>query len=230
MLSGNITIDNASKSFTIQNAVTLDLNGFSITRSGDSSSKLFAIKNNGSLTLNDSKGTGTVNSTYPVQLYSNATFIMNGGTITSSHGAALDIYTSAVNVKVEINGGSVTVAQGNSDNVFGIRGKENVKVDIKGGDILGAGSNRLAMYVSGDKDGAIELNINGGSVQHTGQAIQAYSGAVINVSGDAVIRSETNTAISTQSGYGVVELNMTGGTISTAAALAMLCMPGRRAE
>lgn len=134
---------------------------------GDSSSKLFAIKNNGSLTLNDSKGTGTVNSTYPVQLYSNATFIMNGGTITSSHGAALDIYTSAVNVKVEINGGSVTVAQGNSDNVFGIRGKENVKVDIKGGDILGAGSNRLAMYVSGDKDGAIELNINGGSVQHT---------------------------------------------------------------
>ena len=215
VLSGNITIDNASKSFTIQNAVTLDLNGFSITRSGDSSSKLFAIKNNGSLTLNDSKGTGTVNSTYPVQLYSNATFIMNGGTITSSHGAALDIYTSAVNVKVEINGGSVTVAQGNSDNVFGIRGKENVKVDIKGGDILGAGSNRLAMYVSGDKDGAIELNINGGSVQHTGQAIQAYSGAVINLSGDAVIRSETNTAISTQSGYGVVELNMTGGTIST---------------
>ena len=63
VLSGNITIDNASKSFTIQNAVTLDLNGFSITRSGDSSSKLFAIKNNGSLTLNDSKGTGTVNST-----------------------------------------------------------------------------------------------------------------------------------------------------------------------
>lgn len=44
VLSGNITIDNASKSFTIQNAVTLDLNGFSITRSGDSSSKLFAIK------------------------------------------------------------------------------------------------------------------------------------------------------------------------------------------
>ena len=37
VLSGNITIDNASKSFTIQNAVTLDLNGFSITRSGDSS-------------------------------------------------------------------------------------------------------------------------------------------------------------------------------------------------
>ena len=28
VLSGNITIDNASKSFTIQNAVTLDLNGF----------------------------------------------------------------------------------------------------------------------------------------------------------------------------------------------------------
>ena len=81
-----------------------------------------------------------MNSTYPVQLYNNATFIMNGGTITSSHGAALDIYISAVNVKVGDQRRSVTVAQGNSDNVFGIRGKENVKVDIKGGDILVLGA------------------------------------------------------------------------------------------
>ncbi len=213
-LSGDIEVG-AGQGFTIQNAVVLDLNGFAISRSGDSNGKLFTVKNNGSLTLNDSKGTGTVNSTYPVQLYSNATFIMNGGAITSNRGAALDIFSDSVNVKVAINGGSATVAQGNSDNVFGIRGKENVKVDITGGDILGTGGNRLAMYVSGSRDGAIELNISGGSVQSAGQAIQAYSGAVIHVSGSGVIHSETNTAISTQSGYGAVELNVTGGTIST---------------
>ena len=74
----------AGTQFDIENAVTLDLNGFSITRAGDSSSKLFSVKNNGSLTLNDSKGGGAIHSTYPVQLWSNSAFIMNGGDITSS--------------------------------------------------------------------------------------------------------------------------------------------------
>ena len=117
-------------------------------------------------------------------------------------------------VKVEINGGTFSVKEGNSDNVFGIRGSKNVVVDIKGGELQGAAGNRLAMYVSGDKDEAITLNISGGSVKSEGQAIQAYSGAVINVSGDALIHSESGVALSTQSGYGVVELNMTGGSFS----------------
>lgn len=202
----------AGTQFDIENAVTLDLNGFSITRAGDSSSKLFSVKNNGSLTLNDSKGGGAIQSTYPVQLWSNSAFIMNGGDITSSRGAALDIYTGASNVKVEISGGSL---EAGADNTFGIRGSENVVVDIKGGEILSQ-TNRLAIYVSGAKDNAIQLNISGGSIQNEGQAIQAYSGAVVNVSGSANIHSETGTAISTQSGYGAVELNILGGNISTA--------------
>ena len=169
-------------------------------------------KNNGSLTLNDSKGGGAIQSTYPVQLWSNSAFIMNGGDITSSRGAALDIYDGASNVKVEINKGSL---EANADNTFGIRGSENVVVDIKGGEIRSQ-TNRLAIYVSGNKDNAIQLNISGGSIQNKGQAIQAYSGAVVNVSGSANIHSETGTAISTQSGYGAVELNILGGNISTA--------------
>lgn len=211
VLSGDIEIGAANTSFRITNEVVLDLGGFSIVRNGNSSNPLFDIKSGGSLTLNDSQGTGAINSTYPVKLWSGSTFIMNGGSITSSRGAAVDIFDSSANVKVEINAGSLTA---NADNTFGIRGSENVTVDIKGGTITSE-TNRLAMYVSGKKDGAIEINISGGSIQNVGQAIQAYSGAVINVSGNAEVYSETGTAISTQSGYGVVELNVTGGSITT---------------
>lgn len=211
VLSGNIEIGAANTSFSITNEVVLDLDGFSIVRNGNSSNPLFDIRNGGSLTLNDSQEIGAINSTYPVKLWSDSTFIMNGGSITSSRGAAVDIFNSAANVKVEINAGSLTA---NADNTFGIRGSENVTVDIKGGTITST-TNRLAMYVSGKKDGAIEINISGGSIQNVGQAIQAYSGAVINVSGNAEVYSETGTAISTQSGYGVVELNITGGSITT---------------
>ncbi len=210
-LSGNIEIESANTSFSITNTVSIDLCGYSITRSGTGSRELFSVKNGGSLTIGDSVGTGAITSSYPVKLWSNSTFVLNGGSITSPKGAALDIFTSASNVTVEINGGSLTA---NADNTFGIRGSANVKIDITGGTITSS-TNRLAIYISGDNDNAIELNIRGGTIENEGQAIQAYSGAVINVSGDASIHSETGTAISTQSGYGAVVLNVTGGSITT---------------
>ena len=212
-LSGSITLEEGT-AFSISKEVVIDLNGNSITREGESSKPLFSVNKNGVLTLNDAAGAGGVYSSYPFRLYSGSQMTVNGGTVISSNGAALDIYTSASDVKVEINGGTFSVKEGNSDNVFGIRGSKNVVVDIKGGELQGAAGNRLAMYVSGDKDEAITLNISGGSVKSEGQAIQAYSGAVINVSGDALIHSERGVALSTQSGYGVVELNMTGGSFS----------------
>ncbi len=204
-------IELVSTSFTVNKAVVLDLNGFTLTRTGSVNSPLFAVKNGGSLTLNDTVGTGGINSTYPVQLFSNASFTMNGGNIVSPNGAAIDIFTSASNVTVTMTGGSVLAS---ADNTFGIRGSQNVHVAISGGKI-GSSTNRLAMYVSGDRAGAIQLDISGGSIENEGQAIQAYSGAVINVSGNAYIHSKTNTAISTQSGYGVVELNVSGGNITS---------------
>ena len=60
VLSGNITIDNASKSFTIQNAVTLDLNGFPSLPRATAAANCLPLKTNGSLTLNDSRGTGAL--------------------------------------------------------------------------------------------------------------------------------------------------------------------------
>lgn len=212
-LGNNITITTASRQFKISGkTVTLDLNGFALTRKGESSSDLFSINNGGSLTINDSRGGGSITSSYPVQLMSNSTFVLNGGGITSPKGSVIDIFNSVTNVLVEMNGGSV---KGAADNTFGIRGKSNVKVNINGGVISSAPGNRLAMYISGDNDNAIEINFTSGQITAKKQAIQAYSGAVINVSGDASIHSDTGVAISTQSGYGTVELNVTGGSITT---------------
>lgn len=213
-LGTNIEITNENLGYKISGkSVVLDLNGFALTRAGTTQTALFQISNGGSLKITDSKGTGSITSSYPVDLWSNSTFVLNGGAITSPKGAAIDIDTFASDVQVEINGGSAIALL--ADNSFGIRGKSNIKVDINGGTISVNPGNRLAMYISGNKDDSIEINMTGGKVTAQGQAIQAYSGAVINVSGDAEIHSNSGVAISTQSGYGVVELNVKGGSITS---------------
>lgn len=217
-LGTNIEITNENLGYKISGkSVVLDLNGFALKRAGTTQTALFQISNGGSLKITDSKGTGSITSSYPVDLRSNSTFVLNGGAITSPKGAAIDIYTLASNVTVEINGGS---AYASADNSFGIRGNSNIKVDINGGTISANPGNRLAMYISG-KDNSIEINMTGGKVTAQSQAIQAYSGAVINVSGDAEIHSNSGVAISTQSGYGVVELNVKGGSITSGTSYAV---------
>lgn len=163
-LGTNIEITNENLGYKISGkSVVLDLNGFALTRAGTTQTALFQISNGGSLKITDSKGTGSITSSYPVDLRSNSTFVLNGGAITSPKGAAIDIYTLASNVTVEINGGS---AYASADNSFGIRGKSNIKVDINGGTISANPGNRLAMYISG-KDNSIEINMTGGQGHRT---------------------------------------------------------------
>ena len=212
-LGANITLTTTRQQFAISGkTVTLDLNGFALTREGTGSSPLFSINNGGKLTINDQKGGGSITSSYPVKLWSNSTFVLNGGDLISAKGAVIDIVNRAKNVLAEMNGGSAGFTDtATNDNVLGIRGGENVKVNINGGEIAAAPDGRLAVYISGDKAGAIEVTIAGDSrITATGKAIQAYSGAVINVSGNAEIHSENGNAISTQSGYGVVSLTVGG--------------------
>ena len=78
-LGADITLSEQSQQFKISgNSVTIDLNGFNLTRGGTSSKDLFYINNNGFLTINDSKGEGTITSSYPIQMMSNSKFILNG--------------------------------------------------------------------------------------------------------------------------------------------------------
>lgn len=94
-LSGSITLEEGT-AFSISKEVVIDLNGNSITREGESSKPLFSVNKNGVLTLNDAAGAGGVYSSYPFRLYSGSQMTVNGGTVISSNGAALDIYTSAI--------------------------------------------------------------------------------------------------------------------------------------
>lgn len=216
VLGGSFEID-SRLGITITQPVTLDLNGYTVTETyGANNNFVIAIKEGGSLTINDSAGDGAIIAEdedygYGIQLYSGATLIVNGGTIETTQ-EAIDIRTSASNVKIEINGGKVVSTK---DNVLGVRGNSNIVVDIKGGELVSGG--RTGMYVSGDNEDSIIINMTGGSLTQTADggmsgAIQAYEGATINVSGTASITSEASTAVQVQEN---VILNVSGGSISS---------------
>lgn len=201
---------------TITQPVTLDLNGYTVTETyGAQNNFLITITEGGSLTINDSAGDGAIIAEhasygYGIQLYSGATLIVNGGTIQSTQ-ETIDIYTVASNVKVEINGGNIISTD---DSVMNVRGNSNIAVDIKGGELVSSG--RTAMYVSSYDEGAITINMTGGSLTQTADgglsgAIQAYKGATINVSGTASITSNSSSAVQVQEN---VVLNVSGGSIA----------------
>ena len=124
-LTGDITVD-TKQNWIITNDVVLDLNGHSITSTyNESNYFLFTVKG-GTFTLNDSSepSTGKIEikdatSSYPLRLTgTGSTFTMNGGTITAAEDA-LDIYTSAQNTTVKINGGTLSSS---TYSTLGIRG------------------------------------------------------------------------------------------------------------
>lgn len=216
VLGGSFEID-SKLGITITKPVTLDLNGYTVTETyGEINNFIITIREGGSLTINDTAGNGAIIAQdssygYGIQLYSGATLILNGGTIQTTQ-ESIDIYTVASNVKVEINGGKVISSD---DNVLGVRGNSNIVVDIKNGELISGG--RTGMYVSSYDEGAITVNMSGGSLTQTADggmsgAIQAYKGATINVSGTASITSEASTAVQVQEN---VILNVSGGSISS---------------
>lgn len=215
VLGGSFEID-SRLGITITQPVTLDLNGYTVTETyGAINNFVIAIKEGGSLTINDSAGDGAIIAEhedygYGIQLYSGATLIVNGGTIETTQ-EAIDIRTSASNVKIEINGGKVVSTE---DSVLGVRGNSNIVVDIKGGEMVSGG--RTGMFVSGDNEDSIIINMTGGSLTQTADgglsgAIQASKGAIINVSGTASITSNSSYGVQVQEN---VVLNVSGGSIA----------------
>lgn len=215
VLGGSFEID-SRLGITITQPVTLDLNGYTVTETyGALNNFLITITEGGSLTINDSAGEGAIIAEdeeygYGIQLRSGATLIVNGGTIQSTQ-ETIDIYTVASNVKVEINGGKVVSTE---DNVLGVRGNSNIAVDIKGGEMVSGG--RTGMFVSGDNEDSIIINMTGGSLTQTADgglsgAIQASKGATINISGTASITSNSSYGVQVQEN---VVLNVSGGSIA----------------
>lgn len=214
-LTDDITYD-TRVDITITQPVTLDLKGHTVEETyGGINHFLMTIKG-GSLTLTDSVGGGALIAShasygYGIQMYSNSTFIMNGGTIRTSQ-ETVDLYNSVSNVKVEINGGSLIST---ADSTMGIRGSQNVDVDINGGTMESSG--RVGFYISSYQKDAIDLDITGGSIVSNGRsALQIYSGANVTVSGNASISAPSSTAIQVQGGVTGSESTLTvnGGTIT----------------
>lgn len=212
-LGGSIAYDDRVD-IVITKPVTLDLNGFTVTANCNVMNfHMFVVRDGGSLTVKDSGSTGKIHAVnqYAVQLFSNSTFIVDGGAIDSGMGA-IDIYTSSENVTLAINGGKINSA---GDNVIGVRGNKNVVVNMTGGEITSNG--RTGIFVSSYTEDAISFNMTGGKIEHHGGmsgAIQIYSGANVVIDGSAEIVASDGACIQLQAGNRSSSLLVKGGTIT----------------
>ncbi len=192
----------------ITKPVELDLNGQTVTKTyGEINHFFITIKDGGSLTLNDSGESGALVANdssygYGIQLYNGAAFIMNGGKI-ETHEESIDVYTDA-NAKIEINGGEVIST---NDNVLGVRGGTTT---INGGKLTSGG--RTGVYISTYSSTPIEFTMNGGTLVANdcgSGAIQAYKGANVTITGNAVIQANDCCGIQAQEN---VVLNVSGNS------------------
>ncbi|MEJ8727994.1 S-layer homology domain-containing protein [Flintibacter sp. HCN-6482] len=217
-LTGSIEVSE-KQSWTVASGTTvvLDLNGHSITSTYNAPSYFLITVNGGSLTLEDSSEAGTgkieikdASSSYPLQLKGNgSSFTMNGGTITAIEDA-LDIYTSAQNTTVTINGGTM---KSQSYSTLAIRGKGTV-VKITGGLIENDGSNTAFVSSSGSTDSeSIVFNMTGGKMTSTGTGILTDYALTVNIGGEAEIETK-GTGIAVK---GTTILNVEGGSIKSGA-------------
>ncbi len=209
-LTESFTIDE-KLDINITKPVEFDLNGNTVTKNYASINHYFmTIKDGGSLTLNDSGEGGALVATdssygYGIQLYSGATFIMNGGKI-ETHEESIDVYTDA-NATVEINGGEVISTH---DNVLGVRGGTTT---INGGTLTAGG--RTGVYISTYSSTPIEFTMNGGTLVANdcqSGAIQAYKGANVTITGNAAIQANDCYAVQVQEN---VTLNVSGNSSIT---------------
>ena len=207
-LTDNITLEDETTLSVTQNTV-LDLNGFSITRTGGTINGFIIEIKGASLTINDSEeGGGKIVSSNPsygygIQLYSDSTLIMNGGSIETTR-ESIDIYTITSNVKIEINDGAVTSS---ADNVLGIRGDSNIEVTINGGTLTSGKDAQVAVYASTYSANPIQFTMTGGSITSSGGGLQIYKGTEVTLGGDAKIELSGNSGIQVQENS---VLNVTG--------------------
>ncbi|MCD8040072.1 MAG: hypothetical protein LUF82_00945, partial [Clostridia bacterium] len=192
--------------------ITLDLNGYELTVSWYSEDKVYTILNNGTLTIKDSLGTGT--------LYLNGGNygVYNNGTLNVTSGTVANESTNVSYRTVIYNNGTVTVSGGTlTADYIGILNYGAVVLD--GGTISVTSSDSNAAYGVWNISSTSSVTVNDGSieVQNAGNAYGIYqtvSGGTITVNGGTI--SATRTASTARAIYvyhadGTVTI--TGGTI-----------------
>ena len=219
-LAGNIVID-TEMDIHIATPVTLDLKGFTVTKTYGARNHYFmVIQTGGSLTLTDSASGGALIASdssygYGIQLEGSApSFIMEGGRIETTQ-ESIDISDFASDVKVEIYDGMILSSD---DSVLCVRGS-NTDIDITGGTLQSGG--RTGVYISGSPDTPVQFDMTGGKLTQTSGrsgAIQAYKGAELTIGGSAEIEGQGTYAVQAQN---TVKLEITDGLLSSTGSTAV---------
>ena len=190
-LTDDMVATNGNASLSVTNAVTLDLNGHSITHNG--SGCVINVRSGGDLTLTNSLAAGVVTGgSGGVYIYGGGTFTMTGGTISGNTtgdggGVYVDNHGAFTMSGGEISGNTATSRGG------GVYGRFYSSFTMSGGTISGNSASRSGggVYVCED----VTFTMSGGEI--TGNAAPEGGGASmycrsIAISGSPVVFGNTN--------------------------------------
>ncbi|MCC8357146.1 MAG: carbohydrate-binding domain-containing protein, partial [Oscillospiraceae bacterium] len=194
-ITSSLTISNTSA------AITLDLNGHSITCS-DSSSNVLKVSSGATLTVTDGgSGEGVISGTKGIE--SDGTLYFTGGTISAT---STGIYN--VSGTLNVSGGTVSVTGGTTGEVYAVRSSGGT-VSVSDGTISATGgATSYGIYLSG----TTEVTVSGGTISgetcgifgmrnESVHTLTISGGTITGVNDDAVYLHRGN-------------FTMTGGTIT----------------
>ena len=190
-LTDDMVATNGNASLSVTNAVTLDLNGHSITHNGNGC--VINVRSGGDLTLTNSLAAGVMTGgSGGVYIYDGGTFTMTGGTISGNTtrdggGVYVDSYGTFIMSGGEISGNTATSRGG------GVYVRFYSSFTMSGGTISGNSASRSGggVYVCED----VTFTMSGGEI--TGNAAPEGGGASmycrsIEISGSPVVFGNTN--------------------------------------
>ena len=190
-LTDDMVATNGNASLSVTNAVTLDLNGHSITHNGNGC--VINVRSGGDLTLTNSLAAGVVTGgSGGVYIYGGGTFTMTGGTISGNTtkdggGVYVDSHGAFTMSGGEISGNTATSRGG------GVYVRFYSSFTMSGGTISGNSASRSGggVYVCED----VTFTMSGGEI--TGNAAPEGGGASmycrsIAISGSPVVSGNTN--------------------------------------
>ena len=211
--------------------IAIDLNGYSITLSDDSSSTLvFNVMENATLTIDDSVGGGRVYAPHTViQVRNSGTLVINGGIIDNTNTDYNDAGFTITNFgNIEMNGGTV---QGISAIIVQDPGRTlqawaggTARFDMNGGEVIGIPA------VTANDDGYIGasygVNLIGPGLTNSDVTSVDNSKVFVNING-GTIRAIQGICTNASSGaYAGFTLNVTGGTINGTDEGTAMYLPG----
>lgn len=164
-------------------ALVLDLNGCTLSQTVEQTAGYSMILNNGTLTIDDSKGNGKISYTdsgnggeyISDAIYNKSVLVINGGTIENLSSAtvasngyphAVDTYSGIGNTSVTINGGTIYCAEYSAVRMFCVSATNAADLVINGGTIKGA----IDMQNGTTVAAVGTLTINDGTFQTTKNA------------------------------------------------------------